>query len=92
MLDFAEIKRIKITDVVARYGVRLRYRGEWASAALSPTGINFVALMENCLELQAAQKLAAFAALIVCVAALTETAPIILLQVDGEVPAFVSGL
>lgn len=33
MLDFKEIKQIKISEIVAqRYHVKLRYRGEWASA------------------------------------------------------------
>jgi hypothetical protein len=95
MLDFAEIKRIKLTDVAGRYGIRLRYRGDWASAPCPlPTHkagdkgrnftinlaqnywrcfsescneknggkkggdcINFVALMENCRERDAAQNL-----------------------------------
>ena len=32
MLNFDQIKRIKITDVCGRYGIKLRYRGDWASA------------------------------------------------------------
>ena len=96
MLDFAEIKKIKIIEVAARYGVRLKYRGDWGSGPCPlPTHrkddrgrnftvnvrenywrcfsqscndnnegrkggdvINFVALMENCREKEAAQKLA----------------------------------
>jgi hypothetical protein len=96
MLNFEEIKRVRITDVVGRYGLKLRFKGEWGSAACPlPTHkagdrgrnftvnvrenywrcfsetcnannegrkggdvINFVALMENCRERDAAQKLA----------------------------------
>ena len=96
MLDFAEVKKIRLTDVLGRYGIRLRYRGDWANAPCPlPTHkegdkgrnftinvsqnywrcfsescnannggrkggdcINFVALMENCRERDAAQKLA----------------------------------
>lgn len=96
MLDFAEIKKIQLTDVLGRYGIRLRFKGEWANAPCPlPTHkdgdkarsftinlpqnywrcfsescneknagrkggdvINFVALMENCRERDAAQKLA----------------------------------
>jgi len=96
MLDFAELKKIRITDVVARYGIRLQFKGEWTSAPCPlPTHkagdksksftinlplnywrcfsascneknegrkggdvINFVALMENCRERDAALKLA----------------------------------
>jgi hypothetical protein len=96
VLDFAEVKKIKLTDVAGRYAIKLRYRGEWASAPCPlPTHkagdrgrnftinlaqnywrcfsescneknggkkggdcINFVALMENCRERDAAQKLA----------------------------------
>ena len=32
MLDFSELKKIRIPEVLSRYGVSLRYRGEWASA------------------------------------------------------------
>lgn len=32
MLDFNRIKEIPIADVCGRYGVKLRYRGEWGSA------------------------------------------------------------
>lgn len=33
MIDFGKIKlEAKITDVCARYGIQLRFRGEWASA------------------------------------------------------------
>jgi hypothetical protein len=31
-LDFAQLKAIPISEVVARFGVQLRYRGEWGSA------------------------------------------------------------
>jgi CHC2 zinc finger len=96
MLNFAELKRIRIVDVVGRYAIRLRFKGEWASTPCPlPTHkagdrgrsftinltqnywrcfsascneknegrkggdvINFVALMENCRERDAAQKLA----------------------------------
>jgi len=96
MLDFSEIKKIRLTDVAGRYGIKLRFKGEWASAPCPlPTHkagdrgrnftinlpqnywrcfsescnqnnggkkggdcINFVALMENCRERDAAQKLA----------------------------------
>ena len=95
MLDFAEVKKIRITDVVARYGIRLRFKGDWANTPCPlPTHkegdkgrnftinlpqnywrcfsescnannngrkggdvINFVALMENCRERDAAAKL-----------------------------------
>jgi DNA primase len=30
MLDFKEIKTIRITDVVGRYGIALKFKGEWA--------------------------------------------------------------
>lgn len=96
MLDFVEVKKVRITDVAARYAVRLRFKGEWASAPCPLPShkagdkgrnftinlaqnywrcfsescnqnnggkkggdvINFVALMENCKEGVAAQKLA----------------------------------
>jgi hypothetical protein len=96
MLSFEEVKKVRIVDVAARYGIRLRFKGEWASAPCPlPTHkagdknrnftinlgqnywrcfsascneknegrkggdvINFVALMENCRERDAAQKLA----------------------------------
>jgi DNA primase len=32
VLDFNEVKKVRITDVVGRYGIRLRFKGEWASA------------------------------------------------------------
>lgn len=31
-LDFARIKAVPITDILGRYGVRLRFNGEWGSA------------------------------------------------------------
>lgn len=31
-LDFARIKEIPIVDVVGRYGIQLRFRGEWGGA------------------------------------------------------------
>lgn len=31
MMDFAEIKAIRIVDVCLRYAISLKYRGEWAS-------------------------------------------------------------
>lgn len=96
MLNFDEIKRVKVTDVVARYNIRLRFKGDWANAPCPlPTHkagdkgrnftinlaqnywrcwsescnqnnngkkggdvINFVAVMENCREKDAAQKIA----------------------------------
>jgi len=96
MLDFKAIKEIRLTDVLGRYGVALKYRGEWANGVCPlPTHkpgdkgrnfsvnvagnywrcfsescneknggkkggdvINFVALMENCREREAAEKLA----------------------------------
>jgi hypothetical protein len=96
MLDFAEIKKIGLTDIAGRYGIKLRFKGDWASAPCPlPTHkagdkgrnftinlsqnywrcfsescngknggkkggdcINFVALMENCREREAAQKIA----------------------------------
>jgi hypothetical protein len=96
MLNFEEVKRVRIIEVAARYGIRFRYRGNWAngqcplpthkegdkgrnfsvnvaqnywrcfSASCNENNegrrggdvINFVALMENCRESQAAQKLA----------------------------------
>src|SRR5450631_1105559 len=96
MLNFEEVEKTKLTDVLGRYGIRLRFKGEWASAPCPlPTHkagdkgrnftinlaqnywrcfsascneknegrkggdvINFVALMENCRERDAAQKLA----------------------------------
>lgn len=96
MLNFEEVKRVRIIEVAARYGIRFRYRGNWANGQCPlPTHkkgdkgrnfsvnvaqnywrcfsascneqnegrrggdvINFVALMENCRESQAAQKLA----------------------------------
>ena len=96
MLSFEEVKKIRMVDVVGRYGIRLRFKGEWATAPCplpSHTAgdkgrnftinlghnywrcfsascnqknegrrggdvINFVALMENCRERDAAQKLA----------------------------------
>ena len=96
MLNFEEIKKVRIVDVIGRYGIRLRFKGEWASAPCPlPTHkagdkgrnftinlaqnywrcfsetcnannggkkggdvINFVALMENCRERDAAQKIA----------------------------------
>src|SRR5580658_10393900 len=30
MLDFARIKEIKLTDVIARYNIALRFKGEYA--------------------------------------------------------------
>lgn len=95
-LDFARIKEIKLTDVVARYKIALRFKGEYAVCPCPlPTHkqgdpgktfsihlagnywrcfsdscnannggkrggdvINFVAIMENCREKEAAQKLA----------------------------------
>ena len=32
MLDFQRIKEIPIVEIVARYGVQLRFRGEWGAA------------------------------------------------------------
>jgi hypothetical protein len=32
MLNFEEVKKIRITDVVGRYGIKLRFKGEWANA------------------------------------------------------------
>jgi hypothetical protein len=33
MVNFEAIKHgVRITDVCARYGIQLRFRGEWASA------------------------------------------------------------
>lgn len=97
MVNFEVIKHgVKITDVCARYGIQLRFRGEWASAKCplpshkdgdkdktfqvnvkgnywkcwsetcnAKNGgkkggdvINLVALLDNCSEYQAAQKLA----------------------------------
>ena len=97
MVNFEAIKHgVKITDVCARYGIQLRFRGEWASAKCPlPTHkdgdkdktfqvnvkgnywkcwsetcnaknggkkggdvINLVALLDNCSEYKAAQKLA----------------------------------
>src|SRR5450631_4326691 len=93
MLNFEEVEKTKLTDVLGRYGIRLRFKGEWASAPCPlPTHkagdkgrnftinlgqnywrcfsescnqnnegrkggdiINFVALMENCRERDAAQ-------------------------------------
>jgi hypothetical protein len=95
MLDFQRIKEIKLTDVLARYKIPLRFKGEYAVCLCPlPTHkrgdnsktfsvnlqgnywrcfsdscnqnnggkrggdvINFVALMENCREKDAAQKL-----------------------------------
>ena len=95
MLDFNRIKEIKLTDVLARYKIALRFKGEYAACACPlPTHkqgdnaksfsinlagnywrcfsdscnannggkrggdvINFVALMENCREKDAAQRL-----------------------------------
>jgi hypothetical protein len=31
-LDFQRMKAIPISEVVGRYGVQLRYRGEWGAA------------------------------------------------------------
>lgn len=31
-LDFARIKAVPITDILVRYGIRLRFNGEWGSA------------------------------------------------------------
>jgi hypothetical protein len=96
VLSFEEIKKVRIVDVAGRYGIRLRFKGEWASAPCPLPNhkagdkgrnftinlpqnywrcfsescneknggkkggdvINFVALMENCRERDAAQKLA----------------------------------
>lgn len=98
MVNFEAIKHgVKITDVCARYGIQLRFRGEWASAKCPlPTHkegdkdktfqvnvmgnywkcwsqtcnekagkkggdcINFVAVMEECSQLDSAKKLAAW--------------------------------
>jgi hypothetical protein len=97
MVNFEAIKHgVRITDVCARYGIQLRFRGEWASAKcplpshkdgnkdktfqVNVAGnywkcwsetcnaknggkkggdvINLVALIDDCSEYQAAQKLA----------------------------------
>src|ERR1019366_2262100 len=96
MLDFKEIKQIRITDVLGRYHVALKFKGQWATCICPlPTHkagdkgrnfsvnvaqnywrcfsescnannggkkggdvINLVALLENCRESEAAQKLA----------------------------------
>ena len=96
MIDFREIKQIRITDVLGRYHVALKFKGDWATAVCPlPTHkagdkgrnfsvnvagnywrcfsescnannggkkggdvINLVALLENCRESEAAQKLA----------------------------------
>jgi hypothetical protein len=95
-LNFEEIKKIRIIEVCARYGIALRYRGDYANGVCKlPTHkqgdksrafsvnvaenywrcfsdscnaknqgrkggdvINLVALLENCSEFQAAEKLA----------------------------------
>ena len=31
MLDFREIKQIRITDVLGRYHVALKFKGQWAT-------------------------------------------------------------
>jgi hypothetical protein len=96
MLNFEEVKKVRLTDIAGRYGIKLRFKGAWASAPCPlPTHkagdkgrsftinlqqnywrcfsescnesnggkkggdvINFVALMENCRERDAAQNLA----------------------------------
>lgn len=95
-LNFDEIKKIRVIEVCARYGIALRYRGDYANGVCKlPTHkpgdksrtfsvnvrenywrcfsdscnaknngrkggdcINLVALLENCSEYQAAEKLA----------------------------------